>query len=230
MLYWVLKPIFWVLLHSFFSLRRRGVENTPPGAAIVAANHLSLIDSLFIPLLHPRRLRFLAKQRYFDSWKTGWLLRISGQIPLGAGDGTREALQEALRVLRAGGIVAIYPEGTRSPDGRLYRGRTGVARLALLSGAPVVPCAIRGSDRALRRGARFPDLRSRVRVEVEFGPPLRFEQVAGEHELTRERLREVTDEIMKAIAELSGQEYVDRYSGQAGSETDGPAGDRRRAG
>ena len=141
---WVLKPAFWLLLHSLFRLSARGVENVPRGPVIVAASHLSLLDSLFIPVLHARRFDFLAKVDYFESWKTAWLLKAAGQIPLGRGEDAAASLHAALEVLRAGGLVAIYPEGTRSPDGRLYKARTGVAKLALMSGAPVVPVRRQG--------------------------------------------------------------------------------------
>jgi 1-acyl-sn-glycerol-3-phosphate acyltransferase len=210
--HYVLKPIFWVLLHGLFKVTSAGQRNVPEGPVIVAANHLSLTDSLFIPLVHPRRFYFLAKATYFESIWTGWLLKIARQIPLGRGEDVTGSLEDVLNALDEGELVAIYPEGTRSPDGRLYRGHTGVAQLVLRSGAPVVPVGIVGSRKVLPRGGRFPNLWSRVHVHVVFGEALRFEYLGRDSKPERDRLRDVTDEIMAVIRQLSGQTYVDAYA------------------
>ncbi|SCG35970.1 1-acyl-sn-glycerol-3-phosphate acyltransferase [Micromonospora echinaurantiaca] len=191
-----------------------GRENVPRrGPVILAANHLSFIDSVVIPLVAPRPVAFLAKAEYFrrPGFK-GWLTRtcLTGidAIPVQRG-GHREArasLQLALDVLAEGRAFGLHPEGSRSRDGRIYRGRTGVAWLALASGAPVVPVAVLGTDRIQPIGARLPRL---GKVTVRFGAPLHFTQPAGSVGQAR---RAVTDEIMAAIRDLSGQEPADGYN------------------
>ncbi|MEV4542949.1 lysophospholipid acyltransferase family protein [Micromonospora echinaurantiaca] len=191
-----------------------GRENVPRrGPVILAANHLSFIDSVVIPLVAPRPVAFLAKAEYFRRpGLRGWLTRtcLTGidAIPVQRG-GHREArasLQLALDVLAQGRAFGLHPEGSRSRDGRIYRGRTGVAWLALASGAPVVPVAVLGTDRIQPIGARLPRL---GKVTVRFGAPLRFTQPAGSVGQAR---RAVTDEIMAAIRDLSGQEPADGYN------------------
>lgn len=194
-----------------------GLENIPAtGPLILASNHLSFIDSMVIPLVVPRRVAFLAKSDYFTG--TGvrgtlsrWWFEGFGMIPVDRDD-TRSAqtsLDAALAVLSAGGAFGIYPEGTRSRDGRLYRGRTGVAWLAMSSGAPVVPVSVIGTDELQPVGARFP--RPAAKVTVRFGEPIDF---AGRFEgvpAGRAR-REATDEIMAAIHAMSGQVLAGTYN------------------
>jgi 1-acyl-sn-glycerol-3-phosphate acyltransferase len=193
-----------------------GRENVPRhGAVILAANHLSFIDSVVIPLVAPRPVAFLAKAEYFTGRGLGGRLRRAfftaiDAVPVERGThrSAQASLEAALEVLAAGRAFGIYPEGTRSRDGRLYRGRTGVAHLALASGAPVVPVALIGTDRIQPPGARLPRIR---RVTVRFGTPLSFAPPAGGVRPARAR-REATDEIMDAIHALSGQERVTDYN------------------
>jgi len=196
-----------------------GAENVPAdGAAILASNHLSYADWLFMPLRLPRRVTFVAKAEYFTTpGFKGGLQRLffegSGQVPIDreGASAAEGAIISALRVLGDGNLFGIYPEGTRSPDGRLYRGRTGVARLALLSKAPVIPVAVSRTDVIAPPGKRFGRL---VRPLVVFGRPLDFSRYEG-MENDRFILRAITDEIMYEILRLSGQEYVDVYASDA---------------
>ncbi|MFI6129051.1 MULTISPECIES: lysophospholipid acyltransferase family protein [unclassified Micromonospora] len=220
MLYWLLKYIILgPLLRLVFRPQVEGLEHVPAtGPVILASNHLSFSDSIFTPLIVKRKVTFIAKAEYFTGkGLKGWLTKMffvgSGTIPVdrSGGQAARAALDTQLRVLRAGGIAGIYPEGTRSPDGRLYRGKTGVARLALASGAPVVPMAMLNSDAIQPTGQIVPNL---GRVRIRFGPPLDFSRYAG---LAGDRFveRAVTDEIMYELMELSGREYVDTYAQKA---------------
>lgn len=184
------------------------------GPVILASNHLSFVDSVVIPLVLPRPVTFLAKAEYFEGrGAAGWLSRrffmAMGHVPVQRGHGRAawESVQIAQQVLTGGGALAIYPEGTRSRDGRLYRGRTGVARLALLTGAPVVPVALSGTQRVQPVGSVIP---RPYPVTVRFGAPLRFPQYASQ-ERQVPVLRAITDEIIDAIRALSGQEYVNSY-------------------
>lgn len=224
MMYWVFKGILKPPLRAAWRVRPAGLEHIPKdGPAIVAANHLSFLDSFFIPVCVDRRkVTYLAKADYFKSWKTSWFFRSVGQIPVERDDRkqSRAALEVGLQVLSEGNLLGIYPEGTRSPDGRLFRGRTGVARLALRSGAPVIPCGVVGSKDVLPKSAKLPKLRGpdgRIRVQVRFGKPLDFSRYA-EEESDRFVLRSVTDEIMYEIMQLSGQTYVDQYASRAATE------------
>ncbi len=192
-----------------------GADHVPcRGRVILAINHLSIADSFIVPLVLPRQVAFLAKAEYFQGHgvKGAFSRRLFeslGAIPVerGKGRAAMQALNTAERVLAEEGAFGIHPEGTRSPDGRLYRGRTGVARLALNAGAPVVPVALNGTDRLRPIGARLPRVTS---VTIRFGAPLDFSRYSG-MERSLPVLRSVTDEIMYAISELSDQEYVDRY-------------------
>lgn len=194
-----------------------GMENVPEkGAAILASNHLSFADHTFMPLVLKRKVVFLAKAEYFTGkgvkgYFTKALFEGVGAIPVhrGGGRASEAALRTGLQVLVNGELLGIYPEGTRSPDGRLYRGKTGVARLAIESGAPVIPVGMIGTDVAQPIGKKVP---SRVPIVVKFGKPLYFPEYAARQD-DRDALREVTDTIMAKIAELTGQEYVDRDSG-----------------
>ncbi|ASO19212.1 1-acyl-sn-glycerol-3-phosphate acyltransferase [Actinoalloteichus hoggarensis] len=219
MLYGLTKKVLAPLLRCVFRPRVEGLENIPAtGRVILASNHLSVIDSLIIPLVVPRRVSILAKAEYFEATSVGgrlrkWFLGSLGHIPVRRGDGraARNALDQAEQVLRDGGAFAIYPEGTRSSDGRMYRGRTGVGRLALSTGAPVVPVALSGTDQMQPIGRRLPRIRP---VTVRFGPALDFSRYDGMATSVPIQ-RSVTDEVVYRIIELSGQEYVDSYHRQA---------------
>jgi 1-acyl-sn-glycerol-3-phosphate acyltransferase len=212
--YWVVKAILGPFLTLLFRPWAEGTENVPrEGPAIIASNHLSFADHFFGPLPLPRKVTFLAKAEYFTGHGLKGLVSWAffqgvGQIPVDrtGGKASERALATGLRVLADGRLLGIYPEGTRTPDGRLYRGKTGVARLALESGAPVIPCAMVGTFEFMPPGKLRPRLRTRPGVR--FGQPLDFSRYAG-LESDRFVLRAVTDEIMYALMELSGQEYVD---------------------
>jgi len=210
--YWLLKVVLTPILRLLFRVRAEGLENVPSrGPAILASNHLSFSDSIFLPLVLRRRVTFVAKAEYFEDWKTAWFFRAVGQIPIKRGDGnaSRRALETAREVLEEGKLFGIYPEGTRSPDGRLYKGHTGVARLALDTGAPVVAVAMIGTDRAQPIGQVVP--RFFTPITIRFSAPMTFDQ----HRQGRQEplvLRAVTDEVMFELAQLSGQEYVNRYA------------------
>jgi 1-acyl-sn-glycerol-3-phosphate acyltransferase len=218
--YWFLK---WVALGPVLRLIFRpvieGAENVPEeGPAILASNHLSYADWLFMPLTLPRRVTFVAKAEYFTSpGIKGWIQKKffsgAGQVPIDRTSATAAegALSSARRILDEGELFGIYPEGTRSHDGRLYRGRTGVARLALEARVPVVPIAVLGTDVVAPPGKKFGTV---TRPKVRFGKPLDFSRYEG-MENDRYILRSVTDEIMYEIMRLSGQEYVDMYASQA---------------
>jgi 1-acyl-sn-glycerol-3-phosphate acyltransferase len=201
-----------------------GLEHIPErGGAILASNHLSFADSIFLPLVMKRKLVFLGKAEYFSGTGVkGYAVRAFmegvGTIPVhrGGGKASEAALRTGLQVLANGDLLGIYPEGTRSPDGRLFRGKTGVARLAVESGAPVLPVAMIDTNIAQPIGKRVPN---RHQTGVMVGPPLDFSEYAGRQE-DRDALREVTDTIMAAIQDLSGQEYVDRDAGQYKREMD----------
>jgi 1-acyl-sn-glycerol-3-phosphate acyltransferase len=216
-LYWLLKYIFlgpW--LRAIFRPKVEGRENVPDhGPAIIASNHLSFSDSIFMPLMVRRKVTFVAKAEYFTGrGLKGWLVKMffvgTGTIPVdrSGGRAAQAALETQLRVLREGKLAGIYPEGTRSPDGRLYRGKTGVARLALESGAPVIPVVMLNADEIQPPGKLLPRIK---RVRIRFGQPLDFSRYAG---MAGDRFveRAVTDEIMYELMELSGREYVDVYA------------------
>jgi 1-acyl-sn-glycerol-3-phosphate acyltransferase len=214
MAYWVVKVLLTPILRLLYRVRVEGRDNVPrSGAVILASNHQSFIDSLFLPLCVGRRVTFVAKAEYFESWKTAWFFRAVGMIPLkrGGGSASERALAAAREVLLAGGVLGIYPEGTRSPDGRLYRGHTGVARLAVQCGAPVVPVAQSGTAAVQPIGSMRPRILRKVGVKL--GEPMRVPGVdADGSALGAKELRRVTDEVMAAIAALSGQEYVGEYA------------------
>ena len=220
-MYWFFKGILKPLLKSLYRIRVEGLENVPQkGAAILAANHVSFLDSFFIPLVVKwRKVTYLAKADYFRTWKTSWFFKSAGQISCerGGGDKSQQSLEIALDVVKSGNLLGIYPEGTRSPDGFLYRGRTGVARLALAAGVPVIPVGLVGTEKVMPKAAKIPRLWGRVKVTVRFGKPLDFSRYAGQ-EKDRFVLRSVTDEIMFEIMQLSGQEYRDEYASRTATE------------
>jgi 1-acyl-sn-glycerol-3-phosphate acyltransferase len=218
--YWVLK---YVLVGPFLRRTFRpwvtGMENVPKrGAAILASNHLSFIDSVILPVELDRRISFLAKAEYFTGkGLKGWAVRsfmlATGQLPIdrSGGKASEAALNTGLSVLRRGELLGIYPEGTRSHDGRLYRGRTGIARMVLEGQVPVIPVAMIDTEKAMPIGSRMPKVR---RIGIVLGEPLDFSRFAG-LEGDRFILRSITDEIMYELARLSGQEYVDVYASSA---------------
>jgi len=215
--YWLLKRIILgPVLLAVFRPWVRGDENVPEeGGAILASNHLSFSDSIFLPLVLKRRVTFLAKSDYFTGRGlkgrlTAGFLKGAGQLPIdrSGGQASEGALQTGLKVLRRGDLLGLYPEGTRSPDARLYRGKTGVARLALEAGVPVLPVAMIGTDKVQPIGRRLPKL---GRVGLVIGKPLDFSRYDGMED-DRFVLRSITDEIMYELMELSGQEYVDIYA------------------
>ena len=217
MFYWVLKTlVLGPILKLLFRPWVEGEENIPPeGAAIFASNHLSFSDSFFLPLVIPRRVTFLAKSDYFTGRgvkgrATAAFFKGAGQLPVDrSGGGAGEAaLNSGLKVLRRGDLLGIYPEGTRSPDGRLFRGRTGVARMALESGCPVLPVAMIGTDKAQPAGKKVPKI---MRIGVRIGKPLDFSRYEGMED-DRFVLRSITDELMYELMLLSRQEYVDMYA------------------
>ncbi|GII24082.1 lysophospholipid acyltransferase family protein [Planosporangium mesophilum] len=205
------------LLRLFWRPVVEGLEHVPRrGGVILAGNHLSVADELFLAAVLPRHIAFWAKAEYFSGgWLTRTLVSGVGAIPVerGGGRAALAAFDAAVPVLRAGGVVAVYPEGTRSPDGRLYRGRTGVVRLARQAEVPIVPVGVTGTDKVQPIDARLPRLND---VTFRFGRPL---EVAGRIDGPAD-IRAVTDELMAEIQKLSGQEYVPRYAPKRGT---GPA-------
>jgi len=217
MFYWVVKAIIAPFLRLVFRPWAEGADYVPrTGPAIIASNHLSFSDHFFAPLPLPRKVVFLAKSEYFTGRGIKGLLSRAffsgvGQIPVdrSGGEASERALATGLRVLAGGNLLGIYPEGTRTPDGRLFRGKTGVARLALEARVPVIPCAMIGGFEFQPPGRITPRLA--IRPGVRFGPALDFSRYYG-LETDRIVLRAVTDEIIYEIMRLSGQEYVDEYA------------------
>ncbi|WP_346927548.1 lysophospholipid acyltransferase family protein [uncultured Arthrobacter sp.] len=238
MFYWFMKTfVLGPVLKTLFRPWVKGLDNVPAeGAAILASNHLSFSDSIFMPLMVPRPVVFLAKSEYFTGKGikgklTATFFRLTNQLPMDRSGGAASALSlnAGMDVLKNGSLLGIYPEGTRSPDSRLYRGKVGVARLALQARVPVIPVAMIGTDKVQPIGKRMPNIR---RIGMIFGEPLDFSRYYG---MEDDRLiqRSVTDEIMYELMRLSGQEYVDEYAAVvklrlAGKATevpeDGPAG------
>ena len=214
--YGLLKSFLLPILTLLFRPKVKGLRNVPAsGPVIIASNHLSFSDSIFMPLVVPRKVTFLAKSEYFTSpGPKGFIKKLTfialGQVPVDRSGGRRSeaALLTGLQVLAEGNSLGIYPEGTRSPDGRLYKGRTGIARLAIESGAPVIPIAMFNTEKIQPTGTVIPKI---MRVGITFGEPMYFEGDSSELQY----LRQVTDQIMKKIQQLSGQEYVDTYAVKA---------------
>ena len=217
MAYFILKNLLLgPLLRMLFRPWVRGAENVPStGAAILASNHLSFSDSIFLPLQTRRPVVFLAKSEYFTGKGikgalVRWFFKSTGQLPIdrSGGKASEASLNTGLNVLGQGQLLGIFPEGTRSPDGRLYRGRTGIARMVLEAKVPVVPVAMIDTEKVQPIGKRLPRIR---RIGIVLGEPLDFSRFDG-MEGDRIVLRAVTDEIMYELRKLSGQEYVDAYA------------------
>ncbi|MFF7802355.1 lysophospholipid acyltransferase family protein [Streptomyces olivaceus] len=233
MFYYVLKYVLLgPLLRVAFRPRIEGLDHVPgSGAAIVAGNHLSFADHFLMPAVLRRRITFLAKAEYFTGpglkgRLTAFFFRSAGQIPVDRSgkEAGQAAIREGLGVLARDELLGIYPEGTRSHDGRLYKGKVGVAVMALRAGVPVVPCAMIGTFEAQPPGRKIPKLHP---VVIRFGEPLDFSRYAG-MEGEKAVLRAVTDEILYAILSLSGQEYVDRYAADVKAEEAAKADRGRR--
>jgi 1-acyl-sn-glycerol-3-phosphate acyltransferase len=214
--YGKLYPVARVVVLPFFKLIWRiqvsGLEHVPAtGGAIMCPNHTSVIDSFFLPAALPRRITFVGKAEYMDSWKTRHLFPALGMIPIdrGGGSATERALDTAAGVLERGELFGIYPEGTRARDGKLHKGHTGPARLALRTGTPIVPVGIVGTRAIQPPEARFP--KPFRRAEIRFGRPIRVEKYQGRED-DHIVFRQIIDEVMYEIRELSGQEYVDTYA------------------
>ncbi|SDL86081.1 1-acyl-sn-glycerol-3-phosphate acyltransferase [Arthrobacter sp. ov407] len=217
MFYWFMKTfVLGPVVKLLFRPWVKGLDNVPAeGGAILASNHLSFSDSIFMPLMVPRPVVFLAKSEYFTGTGikgklTAAFFRLTNQLPMdrSGGAASAQSLNAGMDVLRNGSLMGIYPEGTRSPDARLYRGKVGVARLALQARVPVIPVAMIGTDKVQPIGKRVPNIR---RIGMIFGEPLDFSRYYG---MEDDRLvqRSVTDEIMYELMRLSGQEYVDEYA------------------
>ncbi|MCF1510312.1 lysophospholipid acyltransferase family protein [Streptomyces glomeratus] len=215
----LIKAVLGPILRLMFRPRVEGAEHIPAdGPVILAGNHLTFIDSIVLPIVTTRQVVFIGKDEYvtgkgLKGRLMAWFFTGVGMIPVdrdGASGGVA-ALMTGRRVLEEGRIFGIYPEGTRSPDGRLYRGRTGIARLTLMTGAPVVPFAMIGTDKLQPGGRGMP---RPGRVTVRFGEPMEFSRYEG---MDRDRyvLRAVTDSVMTEVMRLSGQEYVDMYATKA---------------
>ncbi|MGL5811431.1 MAG: lysophospholipid acyltransferase family protein [Nocardioides sp.] len=233
MFYWILRLLLGPVLQVVFRPKVIGEEHVPDtGAAILASNHLSYADWLFMPLALQRRVTFVAKAEYFNApGLKGWVQRKffsgTGQVSIdrSGANAAEGALSSARTILAGGDLFGIYPEGTRSHDGRLYRGKTGVARLALECRVPVIPVAVVGTDVVAPPGKRFGRF---TRPTVRFGRPLDFSRYDGMED-DRYILRSITDEVMYEIMRLSGQEYVDMYAAAAKEQATKAAFAARRA-
>jgi 1-acyl-sn-glycerol-3-phosphate acyltransferase len=220
MFYWFMKNLVaGPILKTVFRPWVTGLDNIPKtGGVIVASNHLSFIDSVFLPLVLDRRIFFLAKSDYFKGrglkgWATKTFMNGTGMLPIdrSGGKASEASLNTGLKVLHDGEVLGIYPEGTRSPDGKLYRGRTGVARMILEGNVPVVPVAMIDTEKVMPIGTKIPKVQ---RIGIVIGEPLDFSRFAG-LEGDRFILRSITDEIMYELNRLSGQEYEDIYASSA---------------
>ncbi|MFE6860280.1 lysophospholipid acyltransferase family protein [Nocardia sp. NPDC057668] len=212
MWYWLLKNVLvGPVLRIMGRPKVEGLHNIPAeGPVIIAANHLAVVDSLYLALILPRRITFIAKQEYFTTggWRgrvNRWVMNATGQVPVDRSGGAAggDSLAAAVGILESGGIWGIHPEGTRSPDGRIYRGRTGVIRVAMRTGAPVVPVVLSGTDRVNPRNRRF--LRP-AKVRIAIGRPRYFVPA------DRHGVRRATDELMADLVRRSGRPYVDCYA------------------
>lgn len=200
------------LIRALYDMRILGADNIPArGPAIIAPNHLSAIDPVFVLLASRRRVTYIGKADYWDSWKTRWFVELGGVIPVRREDSleAQGSLRAGISVLRSGRLLGIFPEGTRSPDGRLFKGKTGVARMALEARCPVIPTGLIGTREVLPKQAKVPALHRPVTVR--FGTPMTVPPEAHDDRLI---LREFVDDLMHEIAALTGQTYRHRYSFQ----------------
>ncbi len=207
----IVKPVAKVL----WRIHTTGLHHVPEeGAAIFCPNHISFFDSIVLPAVLPRRISYVGKAEYLDSWKTKYIFPAVGMIPIdrGGGSASQRALDTAARVLGRGEFFGIYPEGTRSRDGVLHRGRTGAARLALRTGAPIIPVGLCGTDEIQPTGASVP--RPFTSCQVNIGAPIDVTRYLDRQD-DRMLLRRLTDEVMFEIRKLSGQDYVDTYAGSS---------------
>ncbi len=214
-IYPVAKAVLVPTFRYLWDISTEGLSNVPSdGPAILAPNHISVLDSFFVPCALPRRITYVGKAEYMDDWKTKHLFPAMGMIPIdrSGGDASTRALDAASAVLEAGELFGIYPEGTRSRDGRLHKGHTGMARLAFRTGAPIIPVGIIGTDLIQPADAARPKLFRKVRIR--FGRPISVEKYMDRAD-DRLVLRQVTDEVMYEIRNLSGQEYVNTYATSA---------------
>lgn len=209
-------PWFWTVSRALLAPPIRlawrvtfeGKEHIPKeGPAVIASNHLSFLDHFILPLATRRPIYFISKAQHFDAKLKGWFFRNLGVIPLERGAGDKEAFERSLQVLDEGDLFGIYPEGTRSLDGKLHKGRTGVARIAIMKRVPIIPAAMIGTFEAMPKGRSVPKLK---KCGVRLGPPIDTSPWWGK-ENDRAALRELTDHVMHKLAEVSGQEYVDEY-------------------
>lgn len=208
----VAKAVLGPMFKFAWRVRTEGLEHIPAsGGAILAPNHTSVLDSFFVPLVVGRAMTYVGKAEYMDDWKTKYLFPAMGMIPIdrSGGDASKRALDAAACVLERGELFGIYPEGTRSRSGKLHKGHTGVARLALRTGSPIVPVGIIGAVDVQPPEARFP--RPFMEVLIRFGEPIDVSRYADRAN-DRLVLRQITDELMYSIRDLSGQEYVDTYA------------------
>jgi 1-acyl-sn-glycerol-3-phosphate acyltransferase len=233
--YWLVKIVLRPLFRVLFRPVVTGAEHIPrAGGALLASNHLSMCDSLFLPVMTRRRISFLAKNEYFTGRGVRGRLKAAfvrgtGLIPIDRddADAAAAALRAGARAVRDGSLLGVYPEGTRSPDGRLYRGKTGVARMAMDAGVPVLPVAMTGTDRVQPIGTVIPHL---APVAVRIGAPLHPPRPAATPEARRAQAREFTERVMAAIALLSGQQRVDLDASEHKKHlSGGSAADRPRA-
>lgn len=210
LLYRLLHAVVPPIINALYRPWAEGLEHIPAsGPAILASNHLSFLDHAFLPCAIDRPIFFLGKSDYFSGWQRFFFERM-GVMPVdrGGGHAAEASLRKGEQILQSGRLLGIYPEGTRSPDGRLYRGKTGPVRLALRTGAPIVPVAMIGSFEVLPAGARIPKIRQ---VGIRVGRPLDLSRYSnGQND--RFVLRSATDELMYELMVLSGQEYVDEYA------------------
>lgn len=213
---WSLMAFFWTVSRALLAppirlawrLRIRGKQHIPKqGAAVIASNHLSFLDHFILPLATRRPIYFISKAQHFDAKFKGWFFRNLGVIPLQRGEGDQAAFHKSIEILESGELFGIYPEGTRSLDGKLHKGRTGMARIALIARVPIVPAAMIGTFEAMPKSRRVPKL---SKCSVVLGPPIDTSPWYGKED-DRAALRELTNHVMQKIAEVSGQEYVDEY-------------------
>jgi 1-acyl-sn-glycerol-3-phosphate acyltransferase len=240
-LYPVARAVLTPLFKAGWRVHTEGIDNVPDGGgAIVCPNHVSVLDSFFVPLVLPRRITYVGKAEYLDDWKTKYIFPAMGMIPIdrSGGDSSKAALDTAAGVLESGELFGIYPEGTRSRSGMLHKGHTGAARLALRTGAPILPVGLIGTREVQPPEAKVPQPFRPVWVRI--GRPIhpgKDPERTGDHRL----LRQITDEVMFEIGSMSGQTYVDEYANKKPDEdpiprqrggvltSDGPSGNGHTA-